>query len=256
MNYNIGIVLSGGGVRAIAHIGLLQALKENNIHPQIIAGTSGGAMVGALYAAGYDTDTMLQFFYDTPLFKFSLYSLNKPGIMDTDKYSIFFDAYFKDNRFEALKKPLYVTAANLLNGKLEFFNTGQLIKPLLASAALPPIFSPVEIDESLYSDGGILNNFPIEPLLFNCKNVIGSFVNPLTVIKKNEIKSTMALIQRVYHIGLDAKDLIKFNQCNYVFSPPEIYKIGIFESKSVKKAFDVGYKHAVAEMPNILKSLK
>jgi len=197
MNYNIGLVLSGGGVRAIAHIGLLQALEENNIHPEIIAGTSGGAMVGALYAAGYDAEVMLK-----------------------------------------------------------FFNTGQLIKPLLASAALPPVFSPVEIDENLYSDGGILNNFPIEPLLFNCKNVIGSFVNPLTIIKKNEIKSTMALIQRVYHIGLDAKDLIKFNQCNYVFSPPEIYKIGIFESKSVKKAFDVGYKHAVTEMPNILKSLK
>lgn len=255
MNYNLGIVLSGGGVRAIAHIGLLQALKENNIHPEIIAGTSGGAMVGALYAAGYDTKQMLQFFYDTPLFKFSLYTLNKPGIMDTDKYSVFFEAYFKDNTFDSLKKPLYVTATNLLNGKLKFFNTGQLIRPLLASAALPPIFSPIEIDNNLYSDGGILNNFPIEPLHYTCKNIIGSFVNPLTDIEKHEIKSTMALIQRVYHIGLDAKDLIKFNQCNYIFSPPDIYKIGIFDSKSVTKAFNFGYQHALNEMDNIIKNL-
>jgi len=244
MKYNLGIVLSGGGVRAIAHIGLLQALKENNINPEIVAGTSGGAMVGALYAAAYDTETMLKFFNDTPLFKFSLYTLNKPGIMDTEKYSVFFDAYLKENSFEALKKPLYVTATNLLNGKLEFFHTGELIKPLLASAALPPFFSPIEIEDKLYSDGGILNNFPIEPLSYSCKNIIGSFVNPLTKIDKHEIKSTINLIQRVYHIGLDAKDLVKFNQCNYVFSPPEIYKIGIFDSKSVTKAYTFGYKHS------------
>jgi len=256
MKYNIGIVLSGGGVRAIAHVGLLQALKENNINPEIIAGTSGGAMVGALYAAGYDTEMMLKFFNDTPLFKFSLYTLNKPGLMDTEKYSVFFDAYFKEDRFEALKKPLYITATNLLSGKLEFFHTDELIKPILASAALPPFFSPVEIDANLYSDGGILNNFPIEPLSYSCKNIIGSFVNPLTKITKNEVKSTMSLIQRVYHIGLDAKDLIKFNQCNYVFSPPDIYKIGIFENKSVIKAYTFGYEHALKVMPNILKSLQ
>ncbi|NQW35624.1 MAG: patatin-like phospholipase family protein [Flavobacteriales bacterium] len=255
MDYNLGIVLSGGGVRALAHIGLLQALKENNIHPEIIAGTSGGALVGALYAAGYDTKTMLQFFNETPLFKFSLYSLNKPGIMDTDKYSVFFDKYFKEDSFEALKKPIYVTATNILNGQLEFFHKGQLIKPLLASAALPPIFSPIEIGDNLYSDGGIINNFPIEPLRFSCNKVIGSFVNPLTKIDKLEVKSTMALIQRVYHIGLDAKDLIKFHQCNYVFSPPDISNIGIFDSKAVTKSYEFGYQHAIEEMPKILESL-
>jgi NTE family protein len=256
MDYNLGIVLSGGGVRAIAHIGLLQALKENNIHPEIIAGTSGGAMVGALYAAGHDTDEMLKFFKETPLFKFSLYTLNKPGIMDTDKYSVFFDAYFKENSFESLKKPLYVTATNLLNGRLEIFHSGQLIKPLLASAALPPVFSPIEITKNLYSDGGILNNFPIEPLRFTCENIIGSFVNPLTLITKKEVKSTLDLIQRVYHIGLDAKDLIKFDQCNYVFSPPDIQNIGIFDSKAVSKSFKFGYEHALEEMPKIIESLK
>jgi len=255
MNYNLGIVLSGGGVRAIAHIGLLQALKEHNIYPEIISGTSGGALVGALFAAGYQTKTMLQFFEETPLFKFSMYSLNKPGIMDTDKYSIFFDKYFKNNSFEALQKPLYVNATNILNGQVAFFHKGQLIKPLLASAALPPIFSPIEIGENLYSDGGILNNFPIEPLRFMCNKLIGSFVNPLTNIDKNEVKSTMALIQRVYHIGLDAKDLIKFDQCNYIFSPPTISNIGVFDSKAVFKSYELGYQHALLEMPKILKCL-
>jgi len=256
MDYNLGIVLSGGGVRAIAHIGLLQALKENNIHPQIIAGTSGGAVVGALYASGYDTPIMLQFFKDTPLFKFTLYTLNKPGIMDTDKYSVFFKSYFKEDSFEKLKKPLYVTATNLLTGKPTFFNSGTLIKAVLASAALPPIFSPIEIDGNLYSDGGILNNFPIEPLRFNCKKIIGSFVNPLTIIDKKDVKSTLALIQRVYHIGLDAKDLIKFDQCNYVFTPKDIKSVGVLDNKAILKAYKIGYKQAMLEMPKIIESLQ
>jgi len=256
MDYNLGIVLSGGGVRAIAHIGLLQALKENDIHPEIISGTSGGAMVGALYAAGYDTQTMLQFFKDTPLFKFSLYTLNKPGIMDTDKYSVFFKSYFKEDSFESLKKALYVTATNLLTGKLEFFSSGELIRPILASAALPPIFSPIEIEGNLYSDGGILNNFPVEPLHVSCKKIIGSFVNPLSSITINDVKSTMDLIQRVYHIGIDAKDLIKFDKCNYVFTPYDIKHVGVFDSKSIAKSYKIGYEQALDEMPKLLASLQ
>jgi NTE family protein len=256
MDYNLGIVLSGGGVRAIAHIGLLQALKENNIHPEIIAGTSGGAMVGALYAAGYDTQTMLRFFKDTPLFKFSLYTLNKPGIMDTDKYSVFFKSYFKEDSFESLMKPLYITATNLLTGKLKFFSSGELIRPILASAALPPIFSPIEIEGNLYSDGGILNNFPVEPLHVSCKKIIGSFVNPLTPITVNDVKSTMDLIQRVYHIGLDAKDLIKFDKCNYVFTPHDIKHVGVFDSKSIEKSYKIGYEQALDEMQKLLASLQ
>jgi len=77
MDNNIGIVLSGGGVRAIAHIGLLEVLRENNIYPNYVSGTSGGAMVGALYAAGYSKDKMLEFFKETPLFKLNLYSKKK-----------------------------------------------------------------------------------------------------------------------------------------------------------------------------------
>ena len=67
MNKEIGLVLSGGGVRAIAHVGFLQVLLENSIQPTKVSGTSAGALVCALYAAGYKTDEMLSFFKQTPL---------------------------------------------------------------------------------------------------------------------------------------------------------------------------------------------
>lgn len=255
MAQKIGLVLSGGGVRAIAHIGFIQVLLENNIIPSKVAGTSAGALVSALYAAGYTPKEMLSFFEETPLLKLSLYALNKPGIMDSDKYALFFEKFFSNNSFESLKYPLTVTATNLIEGKLDFFNSGELIKPLIASSALPPIFSPIEINGNLYSDGGILNNFPVEPLA-DCDIIIGSFVNPITTIDKSEINSSLKLLYRVYHIGLDAINLKKFDQCNYVFTPLELNKIGVLDGNAIKKAYDLGYKLAKKEEKSILISLK
>jgi NTE family protein len=256
MAKEVGLVLSGGGVRAIAHIGLIKALLENDIIPTKISGTSAGAIVGALYAAGYSIAEQLDFFVQTPLFKLSLYAHKKPGIMDSDKYTYFFKDFFPDNSFEGLKYPITVTSTNLINGQLEYFNSGELIKPLIASAALPPVFSPVEINGNLYSDGGILNNFPIEPLENQIKYVIGSFVNPICEIEKSEINSSLKLLQRVYHIGLDANNIKKFEKCNYVFSPPNIDKIGVFDSKIVFKSFEIGYDFAKLEIKKIIHSLE
>jgi NTE family protein len=254
MAKEIGLVLSGGGVRAMAHIGFIKVLLENNIIPTRVSGTSGGALVSALYSAGYNIDEMLNFFRETPLVKLSLYARNKPGIMDSDKYILFFKKYFPDDSFEKLKYPLTVTATNLITGTLDYFTKGPLIRPLIASSALPPVFSPITINNNMYCDGGVLNNFPVEPLEPNCTHIFGSFVNPVSEINPNEINTSLKLMYRVYHIGLDANNTKKFERCNYVFSPPEINKIGILDSKSIDKAFKIGYDYANKELNKILAS--
>jgi len=176
--------------------------------------------------------------------------------MDTEKYAVFFKKYFPTNSFEDLKIPFYLTATNLLTGELEFFSKGELIKPILASAALPPIFSPVELNGSFYSDGAILNNFPIEPLLDKCNTIIGSYVNPITQIQKKDLTNTLKLIQRVYHIGLDGSNLKKYKNCNYVFSPPKIVHIGVLDGKSIIKSYKIGYEYATKNLEEILNKLK
>ncbi|ETN94581.1 patatin-like phospholipase family protein [Zhouia amylolytica] len=248
----IGIVLSGGGVKALAHVGFLKALKEHGIEPAAMSGTSGGALVAALYASGYDHEEMISFFKETPVFKFSLFAMNKPGIMDSAKYHHIFKKYFKAINFEELEIPLTVTATNITTGRAEFFNSGELIRPLIASSALPPYFSPIEINGDLYSDGGILNNFPIAPLRKDCEVILGSFVNPIRKVEKSEVNTTLKLIQRVYHIGLDANYYNKFKSCNYVFLPENIDKISVLDTKMIDKAFTMGYEHALKEMNVIL----
>lgn len=255
MKGKIGLVLSGGGVRSLGHVGFIKALLEEGIVPDGVSGTSGGALVAALYAYGYSIDEMLEFFNKTPLLSISLYTFNKPGLMDSEKYYSHFKKFFPEDNFNALKYPTYITATNLLSGKLDYFSRGELINPLIASSALPPIFSPVEINNSLYSDGGILNNFPIEPLEGNFEKIIGSFVNPLKPTAKESINSTIKLIYRVYHIGLDANDITKFSKCNFVLSPEELSNINVLDRSLVKKAFNIGYNHAKKEMSQITKAL-
>lgn len=252
----IGLALSGGGVKALAHAGFLKVLLENGIAPHVLSGTSGGALVAALYAQGYQPDEMPKFFKETPMFKFSLFALNKPGIMDSEKYSSIFKNYFKAETFEQLNLPITITATNISTGKLQYFSKGELIKPLIASSALPPYFSPIEIEGELFSDGGILNNFPTEPLKKKCDLLLGSFVNPVNPIEKKDVNNTLKYISRVYHVGMDAAYYRKFKSCNYVFLPPEIDKIGLLDTKMIDKAYQIGYDHATSEIKKVLEEVE
>jgi len=113
MQYDLGMVLSGGGARGLSHVGVLEALTEQGVEPQVLAGTSAGAIVAALYAAGYSADEMLEFFVEKNPFRLSKLSLAGPGIFDTDKVVADFLEYFPDNSFEALGKTIYLTATEL-----------------------------------------------------------------------------------------------------------------------------------------------
>ena len=149
---SVGLVLSGGGVKGMAHIGLIKALLEYDIYPNIVSGASAGALVGSLYANGVAPDDMLLFFKETPLFRYNFITINKPGLFDTEKYIPFLRNYFTEDSFEDLPRELHIAVTNLQEGSCQFFSSGELLLPLLASAALPPVFSPVSINGRLYAD--------------------------------------------------------------------------------------------------------
>lgn len=253
--YQLGIVLSGGGVRGMAHIGLLRALEEHDIHPQVIAGSSAGALVGALYAYGHDFEAMLNFFKTVPLFKFTFYSAVKPGLLDIDNYRVFFSEYFPENDFSALKKPLFVSTTDLAAAKSVVFSEGPLIDPLLASAALPPLFTPVEIDGRYHGDGGIMNNFPIEPVENLCEFIIGSHVNPVNEISNDHFTNTVRVLLRAVDLRFYAEALSKTSKCVYHFEPAELYDYSMLDTKNIDKIFDIGYQSALSEIDRIRESI-
>lgn len=249
--YKLGIVLSGGGVRGMAHIGLLKALEEHGIQPQIISGSSAGALVGALYAYGHDFQAMLEFFKKVPLFKFTFYSAIKPGLLDIENYRVFFKDYFPENDFSALNKPLYVTTTDLVSAKAVYFEEGPLIDPLLASAALPPLFTPVDIEGRYHGDGGIMNNFPIEPLEDQCEFIIGSHVNPVKSMSNDHFTNTLRVLLRAVDLRFYAEALSKTRKCVYHFEPSALFDYNMLDTKNIDKIFEIGYETAVREIEQI-----
>jgi len=250
---SIGLVLSGGGVRGMAHIGVIQAMNEFGLSADVIGGSSVGALVGALYANGNSVVDMMAFFKETPLFKYNFLTIVKPGFIDTDRYFDVFRAYFPDNSFDALHKKLHIVATNLQKGDLKYFSQGELIRPLLASAALPPVFSPVELEGHLYADGGIMNNFPLEPVVGKAEYIIGSNVSVVGELNKNALKNSLQLTGRVTGLMIYAINRTKLEACDLLMEFKELENIGVLDRKGIEKAYLVGYENTSRKLEELLK---
>ncbi len=241
---SLGLVLSGGGMRGIAHLGVLTVLEECGIRPVAISGTSAGALVGAFYAAGHPIPDILRFFKEANIFKIGNFAFSKPGFIDPEKFLPLFLQYFPENDFNALKIKHFVTATDLIHGRSKTFHEGALIPPLMASAAVPAVFSPVEIEGSLYVDGGMLNNFPIEPLTGLCDAIIGVNVHPLKDKRPEDFKYTFAVMERVMHLGAYFSAIQKFHLCDVVIAPQALADFGTFERGRMEEIFEIGYRAA------------
>nr|WP_298996027.1 patatin-like phospholipase family protein [uncultured Allomuricauda sp.] len=240
---SVGLVLSGGGIRGMAHIGLIKAMQEHDIEAEVISGTSVGALVGALYANGNSVEDMLQFFRKTPLFQYNFFAINKPGFIDTERYFSIFKGFFPENTFESLEKPLFVVATDLMKGSEKVFSEGELIYPLLASAALTPVFSPVEIEQTLYADGGVMNNFPKEYVDGKVDFIIGSNVSIAGEVQKKDLKNSLQLAGRVTGLMIYASSHPKLKECDLFIEPKELERIGVLDKKGIEKAYQIGYEH-------------
>jgi len=236
------LVLSGGGFRGLAHIGVIQALEEAGIEPGLVSGTSAGAVVGALYAQGHSSQEMLGFFREIQLFSLQHYARGKPGWVDPQKFTAHFLKFFPENSFEALKKPLYVTAVDLLEGTLQIFREGPLVPALLASAAFPGLFAPVRIGSGYYVDGGVLNNFPVEPVEAS-EHIIGSYVNRFETLSPDGFQNSLQVLERVFRIVTTHDARAKFGKCHLMLQPEGLEEFETFRQKDLEAIVGLGYEH-------------
>jgi NTE family protein len=240
----IALTLSGGGYRGIAHIGVLKALEEAGVRPEAISGTSAGSVIGALYAYGVSTADMLEFFKGIQLLSFGNYAFGKPGWVDPESFYDRFLEILPEDDFSALKIPLQVTATNILSGELKVFSKGPLIRPILASAAFPGFFAPVEIGKGYYVDGGVLNNFPADLLRDQADFLIGVYVNPFEPADKSKIKHSVSVLERVLKIKTASDSIRKFPLCDVLVYPRELSRFSTFLEKDLDTIFDLGYQEA------------
>lgn len=204
----VGLVLGGGGARGVAHIGVLKVLEEMRIPISCIAGTSMGSLVGGAYAAGVSVDEMTRrieaidwkaIFTDDPartekpfrakrddyenLFRFELGQQGAslklaPGTTAGYKFEFLLRAMveqagnFADQDFDQLPIPYRAMATNIENGTAKEFRRGDLVKVMRASMSVPGVIAPVEIDNALYVDGGLLQNVPVAAARAACADVV------------------------------------------------------------------------------------
>lgn len=192
----VGLVLSGGGAKGLAHIGALKVIEETGVRIDYIGGTSMGAIVGALYAAGYnakeldsifravDFDTFIQdvlprsakTFYEREdsekyaiTLPFDNFKIGLPEGLSKGQnfYNSFsrYTAHVNDiDDFDKLPIPFFCVSTNIANGEQILLDKGYLPEAVAASGALPSIFSPVELDGVLMTDGGVANNYPVKEI--------------------------------------------------------------------------------------------
>jgi NTE family protein len=239
--YNLGIVLSGGGARGFAHIGVLKALNENGIFPEIISGVSAGSIVGAFYADGFTPDEIFDVFSDHRLKSYLELIFPKKGLLKISGLLKIIKQHLRSKTFETLKIPLIVSATDIIEGKTVYFSKGDIPKAIIASASIPVLFIPFEMNNSIYVDGGVLNNLPVEPIRELCRIVIGVHVNPTG--KQLTFSSLANVAERSFHLSIAKNVKLNSKLCDFFIEPQELTNIGIFEVSKSKEIVDIGYNN-------------
>ncbi|WP_456435595.1 patatin-like phospholipase family protein [Thermovibrio ammonificans] len=157
----IGATLSGGFVKGVAHIGFLEALEYKGIPPSFVAGSSAGALVGALYSFGLSTKKILEIAKGLSWKDLARPSL-KGGLFKLEGLYSILKEIVGDARIEELPLPFGLAVVNLRTLKVEFKREGPLADLVVASCSVPPLFSPWKVGGDYYADGGLRNCLPAE----------------------------------------------------------------------------------------------
>ncbi|MFV9505575.1 MAG: patatin-like phospholipase family protein, partial [Oscillochloridaceae bacterium umkhey_bin13] len=158
----LGLALSGGGGKGSAHIGVLQVLEELTIPLDLIVGTSAGGAAAILYAAGMGLDTIREVFCNHALRRIAHPDPTRTGLIGQRRREEVFSRVLGDRTFDDLHMPCAVVAADLVSGQAVVIREGSLVEAILATTALPPVFSPVVRGDQVLVDGGIINNLPVD----------------------------------------------------------------------------------------------
>ncbi|MDY6450388.1 patatin-like phospholipase family protein [Acinetobacter faecalis] len=158
----IALVLGSGGARGYAHIGAIEILEKNNIHPDFIVGTSAGSIVGSLYASGKNSSELREIALNLKANDVRDVTLDKKGFFEGKKVEDFINKEVNNTPLQSLKIPMYVIATELKEGKKVVFNYGNTGQAVRASVAIPSMFIPTKIGDDEYVDGGLVSPVPVD----------------------------------------------------------------------------------------------
>lgn len=206
-NLKVGVALGAGAARGLASIGVLQVLEEHNIPIQAIAGTSAGALIGVLYAAGTDLNLVARMTHELDWNDLVSFTITKLGLVSSEKIHKMLRLLTKEKHFEDLNIPTAVVATDLATGKEVVISSGPVADGARASMSIPGIFVPVELDSRTLVDGALVNRVPVDvcrnlgadlviavdvgvgPLRGKIRNLADVIINSIDILQYQVLKS-------------------------------------------------------------------
>ena len=274
----IGLVLSGGGAKGLAHIGALKVIEEAGVKIDYIGGTSMGAIIGALYASGYSADQLDSMFRATNFSKLIQDNLPRSAKTfyekeDSERYALTlpFDGFkvsvppaysggqniynemvrllyhVKDVKdFSKLPIPFVCIATDIETGNEVVFNSGYLPEVIMASGTFPSLFEPVTIDGKVLIDGGVVNNYPIEKVRdMGADIIIGVDVQHGLSNRESLLSATEILLQINNFQGV--ADMVEKVEDTDIYIKPEIEKYTVIEFNKANEIVKTGELAAIAK---------
>jgi NTE family protein len=237
----IGLTLSGGGARGIVHIGVIKALEELGVKPDVISGTSAGSIVGVLYASGMRPNEIFDVVSHLSIFKSVKIAWAWSGLLKMEGLQALLTKHIPANTFESLKIPLTVAATEIRLGQIAYFSSGELAPAVISSCSIPGVFDPVHFNDRLYVDGGLLDNLPTKPIRDKCDFLIASNCNHLTTeFNEHNLKN---IIERSMLITVNANTTASRLNADLVIEPPYMSRFSVFEMGRAQEIYDAGYKY-------------
>lgn len=236
-NLKWGLSLSGGGARGIVHVGILQAFENHGFKPVCVSGTSMGAIVGALYAKGMKPREMMDLLSSKSFLQMFRFKASLSGLLEMSYLKEVMSKHLPET-FEELEIPFFAAATNLTRYELRIFYSGPLYEAVVASASIPVLFAPVEIDGEKYVDGGVIDNLPVEVCRNYCDRILAVEVN-LGKFSEN-LNNMRGVATEVFHIVVDRSSQNGLEKADAVIRPELDPSFKLLDFSRNEELFEIG----------------
>ncbi len=245
--HKFGLCLSGGGARGFAYLGVFKALEEHGIKFDMVAGTSVGALFGAMYCAGLTNEQIYKYASELKISDIKKVALFPSRLTGLESY---IDKCLPVKRLEDFKIPFFAVAVDLKTGKEIDFSSGDVAPILAGSCAVPWVFYPVKYKDMNLVDGMVLNNIPVDVLLRNgCDYVVSVDCDSGRVYGT---KSNNAITQLFACLNMMlSKSSSKLKQLSDVIIDVNLQKYPMLNVSKREEIIQLGYEAAIKKMPEI-----
>jgi len=251
----IALALGSGGNRGFAHIGVIKALEANDIHVDVVVGTSAGSVVGALYAAGYKSGEIEKIALNLDEDQLRDFDISKRGYIRGEQLQDFINRELKNRSIEQLDKPFIAVATRLDTGNAVAFNRGNTGKAVRASSSIPGVYYPVKIGDVEYVDGDLKSPVPVrEALAMGADIVIAVDISqqPRKQPSPNDVIDILKQSLRIMRQSILADELASAQ----VVIRPDIGKTPEINADSKSRLIKDGEDAAIAMLPLIRDMMK